>query len=219
MATPDLGDDLIAKVVYTEERVGRKEISARNLVIYYFLMPSTSGSPEPLATGSRGAYKWLVSEFELDDLLKFCPAVVLGRYLAITSIDSGQLSLNAKEDLVGWESRQGIAYSPLVQSVEKLPRGGWDEWYVFQQPTDLGVSRLGTNIFDPPVQRGEIAVLVNYCFALHPPERSSLADLFWNQLDWIQPDSYIADNDFLTFVTRDESLFDAVCRAINQASD
>ena len=182
-------------------------------------MPSTSGSPEPLATGSAGAYKWLVGEFELDDLLKFCPAVVLGRYLAITSIDSSQLSPTAEEKLVGWESRQGIAYSPLVQSVETLPRGGWDEWYVFKQPEDLGVSRLASNIFDPAVKRGEVADFVNYAFALHPPERSSLADLFWNQLDWIQPESYIADNDFLTFVTRDESLYDAVCRAINRASE
>jgi hypothetical protein len=51
---------------------------------------------------------------------------------------------------------------------------------------------------------------VNYCFALHRPEMKDLADLFWNQLDWIQPESYIADNDQLTFVSRDASLFAAV---------
>jgi hypothetical protein len=98
-----------------------------------------------------------------------------------------------------------------------LPRDGWDEWYVFRESPDLGASRLGTNIFDPAVHRGEVADFVNYGFALHPPERNSLADLFWNQLDWIQPESYIADNDYLTFVTRDESLFDAVCEALSRA--
>jgi hypothetical protein len=180
-------------------------------------MPSFSDSPEPLATGSHGDYKWLASQFELDDILRLCPAVVLGKYLAITSIDSGQLSPTAEEMLTGWESRQGIAYSPLVQSVETLPRAGWDEWYVFGDPVDLGVSRRGTNIFDPPVQRGEVADFVNYAFALHPPERRSLADVFWQQLDWIQPESYLADNDYLTFVTRDESLFAAVSEALSRA--
>ena len=181
-------------------------------------MASTSGSLEPLATGSRGVYKWLVSEFELDDLLRLSPAVVLGGYLAITSIDSSPLSPTAEQKLAGWESRQGIAYSPLIQSVETLPRDGWDEWYVFKQPVDLGVSRLGTNIFDPLVSRAEVADFVNYGFALHSPERSSLADMFWNQFDWIQPESYIADNDFLTFVTRDERLFDAVCEALRSSA-
>jgi hypothetical protein len=177
-------------------------------------MASTSGSPEPLATGSRGAYKWLVSESELKDLLRLSPGVVLGKYVAITSIDSSQLSPTAEEKLAGWESRQGIAYSPLVQSVETLPRGGWDEWYVFNQPADLGISRLGTNIFDPALKSGEVGVFVNYCFTLHRPDMGDMADLFWNQLDWIQPESYIADNDFLTFVTRDEGLFDAVRDAL-----
>src|SRR5579864_4646469 len=130
-------------------------------------MASTPVSPEPLATGFHGAYKWLASEFELDDILRLCPVVVLGKYLAITSIDSGRLSPTAEEVLAGWENRHGIAYSPLVQSVETLPRNGWDEWYVFRQSPDLGVSRLGTNIFDPAVHRGEVADFVNYGFALH----------------------------------------------------
>src|ERR1017187_2295846 len=88
-------------------------------------MASTLGSPEPLATGSHGAYKWLTTRHELDDILRLCPAVVLGKYLAITSIDSGHLSPSTEEKLAGWESRLGIAYSPLVQSVETLPRDGW----------------------------------------------------------------------------------------------
>ena len=180
-------------------------------------MNSFSDPPEPLATGSHGDYKWLASKFELNDILRLCPVVVLGKYLAITSIDSGQLSPTAEEMLIGWESRQGIAYSPLVQSIETLPRAGWDEWYVFGHPVDLGVSRRETNIFDPPVQRGEVADFVNYAFALYPPERNSLADLFWQQLDWIQPESYIADNDYLTFVSRDESLFAAVSDALSRA--
>jgi hypothetical protein len=179
-------------------------------------MASTLGSPEPLATGSHGAYKWLTTRHELDDILRLCPAVVLGKYLAITSIDSGHLSPSTEEKLAGWESRLGIAYSPLVQSVETLPRDGWDEWYVFRQSVDLGVSRLGSNIFDPPLQPGGVGVFVNYCLALHRPEMKGLIDPFWQQLDWIQPESYIADNDYLTFVSRDENLFAAVCETLSR---
>jgi hypothetical protein len=57
---------------------------------------------------------------------------------------------------------------------------------------------------------------VNYGLGLHRPEMKDLIDLFWNQLDWIQPESYIADNDHLTFVSRDESLFAAVCEALSR---
>ena len=60
---------------------------------------------------------------------------------------------------------------------------------------------------------------MNYGFALHLSERNSLADLFWNQLDWLLPETYIADNDHLTFVTRDESLFAAVCEALSRAGE
>jgi hypothetical protein len=177
-------------------------------------MSDTQPLPEPLAAGSHGAYRWLASRHDLENLLKLCPNVVLGKYLAVTSIDSSYLSPSAEETSAGWESRRGIAYSPLVQSVEMLPRRGWDEWYVFAHPTDLGVSRLNSNILDPALKAGEVGVFVNYGFAFHPPERASLANLFWNQLDHIQPESYISDNDYLTFVTRDESLFASVTEAL-----
>jgi hypothetical protein len=183
-------------------------------------MAAASGSPEPLASGSHGAYKWLSSRHDLGDLLELCPDVVLGKYLAVTSIDSSYLSPSAEETSAGWENRRGVAYSPLIESVEKLPRAGWDEWYVFAQPVDLGVSRLKSNIFDPALKPGEVGVFVNYGFAFHPPERAtSLDDPFWNQLDHIRPESYIADNDYLTFVTRDESLFAAVAKALSYPSN
>jgi hypothetical protein len=177
-------------------------------------MTKTLGSSEPLVTGSRGAYKWLSSRHELKDLLRLCPSVVLEKYVAVTSIDSGYLHPIDVEKLAGWESRQGIGYSPLVQSVETLPRDRWDEWYVFAQPVDLGASRLGSNIFNPYLKPGEIGVFVNYCFALHLPEMKDLADLFWDQINRLQPESYISDNDYLTFVTRNDNLFAAVAKAL-----
>jgi hypothetical protein len=40
--------------------------------------------------GSQGSYQWLVTEEDFD-LLQLCPEIVLGKYVAITSIDSGEL--------------------------------------------------------------------------------------------------------------------------------
>jgi hypothetical protein len=46
----------------------------------------------PMEPGSRGRYSWLTSaDHDLDYLLMSCPQIVLGRYLAVTSFDSGSL--------------------------------------------------------------------------------------------------------------------------------
>ena len=137
-----------------------------------------------------------------------CPEIVLGKYVAVTSIDSGQLLPTDKEAAAGWQSRANIAYSPKIENAEDLPREGWDEWYIFNTPTDLGTSHLAENIFEVPQEQGHLSVLVNYGFALYPPERAGhLAELFWPQLTRVSPESYVANNDYLTFVTMNQVLF------------
>jgi hypothetical protein len=167
-----------------------------------------------LTVGSQGLYEWLVTDQQFD-LLKVCPEVVLGKYVAITSIDSGVLVPTEEEMTAGWESRLKIAYSPKIQNVKGLPRAGWDEWYIFNTPTDLGTSHLAENIFEVPHDHGHVSVLVNYYFALDPPERSKdFATLFWAQLARIRPESYVADNDYLTFVSTNKTLFASVRDAV-----
>ena len=91
--------------------------------------------------GSQGSYEWLVTD-ENFELLQLCPEIVLGKYVAVTSIDSGQLIPTDKETAAGWQSRAKIAYSPKIENAQDLPHDGWDEWYVFNTPTDLGTSHL-----------------------------------------------------------------------------
>jgi hypothetical protein len=152
-------------------------------------------------------------------------AGVDGQYIAVTSLDSGPMALTDEEERVGWQGRNEIAYSPQIQSVndcrtERLPGGeceGFNEWYVFNSPFDLGELWHG-NVFEAPITPGEVCTFVNFGpgFALHNPEMANLVGLFWKQLDWIQPESYIADGDvFLTFVSRDEDIFAAVCNALS----
>jgi len=163
--------------------------------------------------GSEGLYEWLVTDQQFD-LLQLCPDIVLGKYVAITSIDSGSLVPTEKEMAAGWQSRGKIAYSPQIQSVAEVPSAGWDEWYIFDMAVDLGTSDLGENIFEAPQEQGHISVFVNYCFALHQPEMKKLATLFWLQMARIRPESYVADNDYLSFVSMNKALFASVHGAV-----
>jgi len=183
-------------------------------------MVNTSPSPAPLTTGSNGAYQWLTTERELDLLLQVRPEAVLGKFLAVTSIDSGFLLVDEKLRSAGWESRKNIAYSPRIRSVERLPHGGYDEWYVFETPVDLGEVFQG-NVFEAPLQPGQVSVFVNYGgFTLHDTGMRSLVDLFWKQLEWINPESYLAEgSEYLTFVSRNRDLFMAACEALNEFVD
>jgi hypothetical protein len=166
-------------------------------------------------TGSRGQYQWLTSdEHDLASLLATCPQAVLDKYVAVTSYDSGSLTLNDEEVAAGWESRKGIAYSPKIESVVKLRPDGFDEWYVFDSPTDLGQLFKG-NVFEKPLRAGIVAAFVNFGgFSLSNPVVQGLLDLFWPQLESIGPESLIADGAFLNFVSRDKALFAAVCTAL-----
>lgn len=167
-----------------------------------------------VTVGSQGSYELLVTD-ESFDLLELCPEIVLGKYLAVTSIDSGQLIPTDQETAIGWQSRAKIAYSPKIENAQDLPRKGWDEWYIFNTPIDLGTSHLAENIFEVPQEQGHLSVLVNYGFALHPPERAHhLAELFWPQMARIRPESYVADNDYLTFVSMNKAVFARVRDAV-----
>jgi hypothetical protein len=63
--------------------------------------------------GSQGSYGWLVTD-ENFDLLQLCPEIVLGKYAAVTSIDSGQFIPTDRETAAGWQSRAKIAYTPKI---------------------------------------------------------------------------------------------------------
>ena len=179
-------------------------------------------NPVIWATGSHGEYQWVTTgQQDLDTVLRLCPQVVLGKYVAVTSIDSGPLILNDDEISIGWQIRNDIAYSPKIQSVEGLAHGeceGFDEWYVFEAPSDLGQVIRG-NIFESRLNPGQIAVFVNYiAFGFHDPLTQELTDLFWRQLEWIRPESYIADGSLLNFVSRDSNLFATVFQALSGES-
>ena len=64
-------------------------------------------------------------------------------------------------------------------------------------------------------------VFVNYAaFVIHAPGSSErfLVDMFWKQLEWVKPESYVADGkDCLTFVSRNAVLFGDVYERLRSA--
>ena len=138
-------------------------------------------------TGSHGAYQWLTTwQHDLDTLLQRCPQAVVGKYVTVTSLDSGAMALTDAEERDGWQSRNEIAYSPKIQSTgncrtERSPGGcaGFNEWYVSNSPFNLGEIWHG-NVFEAPITPGQVSRFVNFgrSFALHDPEMATLVSLF-----------------------------------------
>jgi len=180
--------------------------------------------------GSHGPYRWFVTrQDDLAALVESCPQSLAGKYVAVTSLDSGPMILSEEEKASGWHSRNEIAYSPqIILSEDGRLKGvsagqcaGYDEWYVFDSPHDLGGLCDG-NVFESDLPPGKVWTFVNYDagFALYNPKVSDLTSLFWKQLEWIEPESFIADSDaFLTFVSRNESIFVAACNALKDLRD
>lgn len=173
----------------------------------------------PVNVGTHGDYEWLTTEHSFDDLLRLCPEIVLGKYIAISSFDSGCYFPSDEEKAAGWEKPNDIAYSPKVQDALALPRDGWDEWYVFENRVDLGdMSNRHKNPFEIGVVEGHVYPFVNSDgYGIHDPRNKAVADLFWEQFDWIYPESYISDGaSYLTVVTANKELFASVFQTLSE---
>lgn len=183
----------------------------------------TAENGTPGIVGAYGDYQWLsMVDCDISTLLRLCPEVVLGKYLAITAIDSGTLRLSNQERAEGWWTDEAakvftgtswsspeyrddwtVAYSPRLTSIHGLPNeccAGFDEWYVFEQPV-------------PP---GEMEVFVNWGgFRLNDPKYQWCANRLWEQLARLAPESYIAAGTVFTFATRNKGLFTSVLDAFS----
>jgi hypothetical protein len=110
------------------------------------LTPSTRSKDEGRVRMSlHGEYQWLTSSFEdyMGSLVRLSPEVILGRYLAVITLDGGTPSLTEKREALGWQYRAEVAYSPPIQSVDELYYQrdgvpGFDEVPLRQADRDIG---------------------------------------------------------------------------------
>lgn len=173
--------------------------------------------------GAKGNYHWLVSDCCLEDLLDVYPQIVVGKYVAVTALDSGPVrGLTQEEREAGWAIRDEIAYSPKITSVKELFfENSFDEWYISSVPLGLG-KRVpdDLNIFSKPLEREQVVPFVNHYVALQDPPDALRADLFWTQMERINPDVYLADNQtHLTIVSADGKLIEECRQALVTLSE
>lgn len=171
-----------------------------------------------LETGMMNEYQWRVSTDRELDVLKCCPGIVLGKHVAVTSLDSGPLRVTELENSDGWSSHGGIAYSPRIEHANMVPHAYFSEFYVFGTPKNLGVlADPQKNIFESEMRQGNVHAFVNFDFGSHDKEYADIARMFWQQLGWIKAESYLAENDYLIFVTANPKLFAPVQEAFRKA--
>ena len=130
----------------------------------------------------------------IDTLLERVPEIVHGRHLVNTSFDSGRLCPSEDEQQQGWRSVGAFTYSPRVTDVGSIPHYCFEEWLVFDSPTEL-------SSWEP--------VINYYGFTLTEPPADFLPAKLWSQLEVVRPDSYLGLGDrWLIFVTRSRSLYE-----------
>ena len=173
-----------------------------------------------LQTGQQGEYHWLESGPEIWDLAAIVVRFHRGLRLCITAFDSGPLRLTSEELDQGWSAHCGVAVSPPIEDSLAIPHDQYDEWYVVDDPR--------------PLER-DIEVFVNYgAFTLVPPadtyktydatwEKSGLEWLaqaqgrFWDQLQRIQPMTFVASGDNDVVASRNYRFIEAVRSAAPRA--
>lgn len=153
--------------------------------------------------GANGAFHWLSSDcHNLRHLFALSPELFLGRYLAVTSNDSGVPRLTQERQNLGWRFESGMLYSPILASpdflisipsqIEGAEGPAFEEYYLFDSP---------------PPDLQPLEVFVNYYITLgiapaHPKEPD-----FRKQISRIQPLCYLADGaDELIVVSKSQAL-------------
>ncbi|MDQ2733283.1 MAG: hypothetical protein M3Y56_16660 [Armatimonadota bacterium] len=152
--------------------------------------------------GPSGPYHWIESEAgSLWDLLGTRSKIVEGKYVIVTAYDSGPFRISPDEIERGWRRHGEIAISPRVERADELEGDQFVEWYVFcNQPAFSDCTAFDN--YEP---------FVNYSgFSLHDPVHSDLQAEFWSQLERRAAESYLADGDYLIWVTSDSELFEHV---------
>jgi hypothetical protein len=162
--------------------------------------------------GVYGDFRWLeASGHDLGDVLRICPEAVAEKNLVITLFDGGPLELTPRQLEQGWHPLDSVVHVPTVENPATLPTGSCDEWYVFPSA--------------PTTQEFEVFVAYPW-FTLGPAssikaqpntrwDLKKLQRIFWLEMETLEPETYMACNGRLIFVTRNAANFSKVLRGVS----
>jgi len=129
----------------------------------------------------------------------------VGLRLCITALDGGPIHPNAEEQPRGWMARGNAVVSPPLTEGLDIPRDQCDEWYLLDEPPspewtpEVFVNYGGFTLspieeiyktYDPTWDRHGLDYLV------------PIQERFWEQIDRVNPVSYIAMCDQNIVVSR-----------------
>ena len=166
-------------------------------------------------TGKSNNYYWKVSEssYGFSNLLETVLKFHTGKCLHITSFDSGPITPNEEEVELGWHMHNDVMVSPPLCKDMLVPYEQYDEWYIsdpeliypaeFEIFVNYGGFHLAspeelTKDDDPTWERGRMDFL-------YP-----LQEMFWAQLNELDPESYISIGDNDIVVSKNEQFIDNV---------
>ena len=130
----------------------------------------------------------------IDRLLEGVPDIVRGRFLVNTSFDSGKLCPSEEEKEQGWRSVGAFTYSPQVTNVGSIPHYCFEEWLVFDSPTELSK-------WEP--------VINYYGFELTGAPDDFLPSKLWSQIELVRPGSYLGLGDRWLILDRKSTRLDS----------
>jgi hypothetical protein len=169
-------------------------------------------------SGRHGDFQWLEepSNLILGDLIDHCPHVLLGRYLAVATLDARPFTPTEEESKAGWTGHNGVGYSPRLTNLTNLPWEQDDEWYLFTQPTTIGplerfVNWGGFSLRDPQHLLDEADPTWDLIGIKETADLTrQVQERFWRQIERIAPESYIAHGYRFIFVSTDSQVYASV---------
>jgi hypothetical protein len=131
------------------------------------------------------------TDFFLTHLWERFPELVVGNYMVNTSFDSGFLTLSDADRATGWRMVGSLAHSPQIRRIDDIPHDQYDEWLIFDRPTQVN----------------EFETVVNLtCFSPIDFDWEEKRERFWNQVIRLQPLHVFGENENVYLVSRSKDL-------------
>jgi hypothetical protein len=156
-------------------------------------------------SGRHGHFHWLVGPSSIPSLVELTVRFHLGLRLCITAFDGGPIRPSSEDQVEGWMAREAATVSPPLAEGLNIPHDQYDEWYLLNEPpsfewqpeifVNIGGFTLVTTeelykSYDPTWDRHGLDWL------------DPIQERFWEQLERLNPVSYIAMGEQIIVVSR-----------------
>lgn len=167
-------------------------------------------------TGKHNDFYWIEStEMELGDFIKSFGKCLNDKYIAIAAFDGGSIKPNSDELALGWYGKDKILYTSKISDISALPYEQYDEWYVFNKPTEIKIDEIIVNahptLRNPSFRLKEIEPTWDSSMIEAGIEYElSIQSKLWNRVDKLQPEMVLIDSNVFLFITKNHVLFEEI---------